>query len=67
MTLHGFRAIARTTLDEALGLRPDYIEHPWDAGGGGTAGGGRFAFGNGLGTCWTSPFRRLSAPPGTIA
>lgn len=27
MTAHGFRAMARTLLDEALGYRPDYIEH----------------------------------------
>ncbi|MFC1681636.1 tyrosine-type recombinase/integrase [Pseudomonadota bacterium] len=27
MTGHGFRAIARTLLDEELGFRPDYIEH----------------------------------------
>ncbi len=27
MTGHGFRAIARTILDEVLGFRPDYIEH----------------------------------------
>lgn len=27
MTLHGFRAMARTLLDEKLGFRPDYIEH----------------------------------------
>ena len=27
MTVHGFRAIARTVLDEVLGFRPDYIEH----------------------------------------
>lgn len=24
---HGFRAVARTILDEVLGVRPDYIEH----------------------------------------
>lgn len=24
---HGFRAMARTILDEVLGFRPDYIEH----------------------------------------
>lgn len=24
---HGFRAMARTVLDEVLGFRPDYIEH----------------------------------------
>ena len=24
---HGFRAVARTILDEELGVRPDYIEH----------------------------------------
>jgi integrase len=27
MTAHGFRAMARTRLDEVLGFRPDYIEH----------------------------------------
>jgi integrase len=27
MTSHGFRAMARTILDEHLGFRPDYIEH----------------------------------------
>lgn len=27
MTGHGFRAMARTVLDEVLGVRPDYIEH----------------------------------------
>lgn len=27
MTSHGFRAMARTLLDEELGFRPDYIEH----------------------------------------
>lgn len=27
MTAHGFRATARTILDEVLGFRPDYIEH----------------------------------------
>lgn len=27
MTGHGFRATARTILDEVLGFRPDYIEH----------------------------------------
>ncbi|CAD7713121.1 Prophage integrase IntA [Xanthomonas hydrangeae] len=27
MTVHGFRAMARTILDEVLGFRPDYIEH----------------------------------------
>ena len=27
MTLHGFRAMARTILDEVLGFRPDLIEH----------------------------------------
>lgn len=27
MTAHGFRAIARTLLDEELNFRPDYIEH----------------------------------------
>jgi integrase len=27
MTVHGFRAIARTILDEELGFRPDFIEH----------------------------------------
>ncbi len=25
--MHGFRAMARTTLDEVLGFRPDFIEH----------------------------------------
>ena len=25
--MHGFRAMARTILDEVLGLRPDFIEH----------------------------------------
>src|SRR5450631_4725281 len=24
---HGFRAVARTILDEVLGVRPDFIEH----------------------------------------
>ena len=48
MTLHEFRVIARTTLDEALDLLRDYIEHRLDAGGRGTAGGGRFAFGTAL-------------------
>lgn len=28
MSGHRFRAMARTILDEVLGLRPDYIEHP---------------------------------------
>lgn len=28
MSGHGFRAMARTILDEVLGVRPDYIEHP---------------------------------------
>ena len=42
MTLHEFQAMARTTLDEALDLQPDYIEHRLDAGG------GRFAFGTAL-------------------
>jgi integrase len=28
MTGHGFRAVARTILDEELGVRPDFIEHP---------------------------------------
>lgn len=27
ITGHGFRAMARTVIDEALGFRPDYIEH----------------------------------------
>ncbi|ATS69624.1 integrase arm-type DNA-binding domain-containing protein [Xanthomonas citri] len=27
MTIHGFRATARTLLDETLGYRPDFIEH----------------------------------------
>jgi integrase len=27
MTGHGFRAVARTLLDEVLGVRPDFIEH----------------------------------------
>ncbi|MDP1672841.1 MAG: integrase, partial [Burkholderiales bacterium] len=27
MSGHGFRATARTILDEVLGIRPDYIEH----------------------------------------
>lgn len=27
MTGHGFRAMARTVLDEVMGFRPDYIEH----------------------------------------
>jgi len=27
ITSHGFRAVARTLLDEVLGFRPDYIEH----------------------------------------
>ena len=27
MTGHGFRAMARTIMDEVLGIRPDYIEH----------------------------------------
>jgi hypothetical protein len=27
MSGHGFRAMARTILDEALGFRPDLIEH----------------------------------------
>lgn len=27
MTGHGFRATARTILDEVLGFRPDWIEH----------------------------------------
>jgi integrase len=27
MTVHGFRALARTVLDEILGFRPDFIEH----------------------------------------
>ena len=29
MTAHGFRATARTILDEVLGFRPDFIEHQW--------------------------------------
>ena len=48
MTLHEFRVMARTTLDEALDLQPDYIEHRLDAGDEGVAGGGRFAFGTAL-------------------
>ena len=28
MTKYGFRAMARTILDEVLGFRPDYFEHP---------------------------------------
>lgn len=27
MSVHGFRALARTVLDEVLGFRPDFIEH----------------------------------------
>jgi integrase len=27
VTVHGFRATARTILDEVLGFRPDFIEH----------------------------------------
>ena len=27
MTWHGFRAVARTMLDEVLQFRPDFIEH----------------------------------------
>jgi len=27
MTVHGFRAMARTILDEVLNFRPDFIEH----------------------------------------
>ncbi|HYE37517.1 tyrosine-type recombinase/integrase [Methylocaldum sp.] len=27
MSVHGFRAMARTVLDEVLGFRPDFIEH----------------------------------------
>ena len=27
MTMHGFRAMARTILDEVLGFRPNFIEH----------------------------------------
>ncbi len=27
MSGHGFRAVARTILDEVLRVRPDYIEH----------------------------------------
>jgi integrase len=26
-TIHGFRALARTVLNEVLGFRPDFIEH----------------------------------------
>ena len=26
-SVHGFRALARTILDEVLGFRPDFIEH----------------------------------------
>ena len=48
MTLHGFRVMARTTLDEALDLRLDYIEHLLDGGNGGATGGGRFVFGTAL-------------------
>ena len=48
MTFHGFRAMARPTLDVARDLRPDYNEHQLDAGDGGTAGGGQFAFGTAL-------------------
>ena len=48
MTLHEIPGLARTTLDEALDLRPDHIEHRLDAGDEGAAGGGRFAFGTAL-------------------
>lgn len=27
MSIHGFRAVARTLLDEVLGFRPDFVEH----------------------------------------
>ena len=27
MSVHGFRAMARTILDEVLGFRPDFIDH----------------------------------------
>ena len=27
MTMHGFRALARTTLDDVVGFRPAFIEH----------------------------------------
>ena len=27
MSGHGFRAVARTILDEVFGIRPDFIEH----------------------------------------
>ncbi len=27
MTMHGFRAMARTILHDVLGFRPDFIEH----------------------------------------
>jgi len=27
MSGHGFRAMARTILDEVMGIRPDFIEH----------------------------------------
>lgn len=27
MSVHGFRAMARTIMDEVLGIRPDFIEH----------------------------------------
>ena len=27
MKMHGFRAMARTILDEVLGFRPEFIEH----------------------------------------
>lgn len=27
MTWHGFRAVARTLIDEVLQIRPDFIEH----------------------------------------
>ena len=48
MTLHELRAMARTTLDEALGLRPGFMEHRLDGGDGGAAGEGRFVFGTAL-------------------
>ena len=41
MTLHQFRTMARTTLDEALGLRPElHIQHRSDGGEGGAGCGG---------------------------
>ena len=30
MTVHGFRAMARTLLDEVLGFRADFIDHQLD-------------------------------------